>query len=251
MRRFSNLLAAVLCCGMLLIGPQNSRADSPEPLGIAVAANFRSTAVALAKEFEQRTLIPVRISSASTGVLSTQIRNGAPFDLLLAADAARPAGLRDDGYTRGEPRCYALGSLVLLGAPQLNAALADPRLSVAIANPRSAPYGAAALAVLTRPGFAGPEERRVVLGSNVQQAAQFFHSGATDIALLATAVAGERGLAIPRDWHPAIEQHAVVLEGHTDKEGRTGKEAAQDFLDFLGSDAARQVIISRGYEPCS
>jgi len=214
------------------------------PLRVAVAANFRGAALALASRFTQETGIEVTFSSGASGLLAAQILEGAPFDLFLSADEAKAAAVLGRGQERSPPVCYAQGSLALLGAKNLEDALADPDLSIAIANPRSAPYGAAALTVLQRPGFAGPDQRRVVQGANVQQALQFFERGATRLALVARAIAPQGGLPVPQDWHPPIEQFAAVVA----RGERAG--AASAFLTFLTSKASRRFLGERGYGPC-
>jgi molybdate transport system substrate-binding protein len=215
-----------------------------EPLRIAVAANFRAAAEQLGERFGATTGQPVVVSSASTGVLAAQLRNGAPFDLLLAADQARPQMLVDEGVAIAPTRCYALGSLVLLGAESINAALADAGKSIAIANPRSAPYGAAALAVLERQGFADAQTRRVVMGSNVQQAYQFYAAGAADLGLVARSLSPQAGLPIPTDWHPRIEQHVIVSAASTQT------ALADSFIAYLLSPEAEPILQSFGYKSC-
>jgi molybdate transport system substrate-binding protein len=240
LRRALLFLTVALGCA-LVVKPQ---AGAHEPLRVAVAANFRVAAEQLGERFEADTGVSVVVSSASTGVLAAQLRHGAPLDLLLAADQARPQALVDDAIALGPTQCYALGSLVLLGSDSINAALADVNKSIAIANPRSAPYGAAALAVLNRDGFAGPDDRRVVMGSNVQQAFQFYDSGAADLALVARSLSPQSGLPTPRDWHPRIEQHAII-NAATDQ-----LETAQRFMAFILSSSARPILQSFGYESC-
>lgn len=234
------LMLALLCA--LAPGPA-ARAD--EPLRVAVAANFRIAAEQLGERFEADTGIAVVVSSASTGVLAAQLRHGAPFDLLLAADQARPQALVDDAIALGPTQCYALGSLVLLGSDSISAALADVNKSIAIANPRSAPYGAAALAVLARDGFVGPDARRVVMGSNVQQAFQFYDSGAADLALVARSLSPQSGLPIPTEWHPRIEQHAII------NAATSQPASARRFMTFILSSSAQPILQSFGYESCS
>ncbi|MFT7321859.1 MAG: molybdate transport system substrate-binding protein [Congregibacter sp.] len=221
-----------------------SIAQEPASLRLAVAANFRAAAEQLGDHFTTNTGVPVQISSASTGVLVAQMRRGAPFDLLLAADQARPQALVDDGSSPGPAHCYALGSLVLLGADSM-AALANPAKSIAIANPRSAPYGAAAMAILAREDFTSASERRIVRGSNVQQAMQFYSSGGAELALVARSLSPSSGLPIPTDWHSRIEQYAVVNARSQQPEN------AQAFLDYLLSPEAAPVLTSLGYQPCS
>lgn len=241
LKRWSLACLAVLT--LLAQSPAYGK-DAAE-LKIAVAANFRVAAEKVADGFTDSTGIPAVISSASTGVLAAQMRRGAPFDLLLAADRARPQALVDDGSSPGPAQCYALGSLVLLGADSIASALSDPSRSIAIANPRSAPYGAAATAVLARQEFAGASERRVLRGSNVQQALQFYTSGGADLALVARSLSPNSGLTIPLGWHPGIEQYAV-LNAHSQNAQR-----AQAFLDYLTGPDAAPVLASFGYQPCS
>jgi molybdate transport system substrate-binding protein len=213
-------------------------------LHLAVAANFRSAAQQIAAPFEVAHRVTVTISSASTGVLAAQLQAGAPFDLLLAADRARPALLHRRGLAATGPSCYAVGSLVLLGAAEINAALSDPALSIAIANPATAPYGTAALSVLTRDAFAGAGARRVIRGSNVQQALQFFDSGAADLALVARSLRPD-ALPVPSQWHAPIEQYALIPS-------RSAQPAlARAFLDHMDSPGSQQVLAALGYGPCS
>jgi molybdate transport system substrate-binding protein len=239
MQRFAFVVFS-LC--LVLAAPRVSAATV---LRIAVAANFRAAAEALAADFAGDRDLRIAVSSASTGVLAAQLRAGAPFDLLLAADRARPEALARDGFAAGPPQCYARGSLVLLGADALEPALADSRLSIAIANPETAPYGAAAAAVLSRPGFSGAATRRVVRGGNVLQALQYFESGAADIALVARSLRPGEGIAVPEAWHPPIAQYAIVSAAGAQP------ALAQAFLHYLRSPAVAETLLARGYQPCS
>ena len=229
--------------GTLVLGVVDA-SSAPESLRIAVAANFRPAAEAFASQFIRDTGLQVVISSASTGVLATQLRNGAPFDVLLAADESRPRALVEEGLSLDGAHCYARGSLVLLGTDDMTTALGSTEMSIAIANPRSAPYGAAALAVLHREGVAGPQTRRVVMGSNVQQAYQFWSSGATDLALVARSLSPGRGLAVPGDWHAPIDQYAIVSA----KSRQPAR--AQQFLTALVNPGSRKLLTDFGYEVC-
>ncbi|MFT7289245.1 MAG: molybdate transport system substrate-binding protein [Halieaceae bacterium] len=243
-RTLPGALIAVLISTLLvaLMLPTALRADTP--LRVAVAANFRVAAERLGTTFTEKTGTQVLISSASTGVLAAQLRGGAPFDLLLAADRKRPDALAAGGFTLGPARCYTEGTLVLLGASSLEAALANSQLSIAIANPRSAPYGIAARAVLARAGFAGPDQRRVVMGSNVRQAFQFFQSGAADLAMVARSLSPQAGIPIPPEWHPPITQYAII--------GKNSPQAqrSEDFLAYIASEPAQDFLVSLGYGAC-
>ena len=230
---------------LLLLLFQPPGAASAEALRVAVAANFRATAEAMADMYRASGAGEIVISSASTGVLAAQLRAGAPFDLLLAADAERPLALHRDGLAAEEPVCYAVGELVLLGGDDIESTLSAADTALAIANPATAPYGAAAAAVLERPPFSAVSQRRLLRGSNVLQAYQYFASGAVDAALVARSLSPDAGIPIPGDWHPPIEQFALVS-------ARSSRaERAQAFLDFLRGDHAAAMLPARGYQPCS
>jgi len=209
-----------------------------DQLRIAVAANFRPVLERINAGFLQETGREVAISSASTGVLFSQIAHGAPFDIFFAADQESPARLFAAGRG-GEPFCYALGSLVLAGGEL--ARLQDPQQSLAIANPAHAPYGRAALEVLARAAFSAGRERRLVRGSNVAQAYQFWQSGAVDLALVPAALAPPDATPVPMKWHRPLAQHAIAL---------TPGAGVDAYLKWLGSDRVRALITDAGYRPC-
>lgn len=213
-------------------------ASAAEPLRVAVAANFRATLETISARFQAETGHQVRISSASTGVLATQILHGAPFDLFLAADEQAPAALIRAGIGRVS-ECYASGELVLVGGSLQQ--LSDPAMSLSIANPDSAPYGRAALEVLARPEFEPGGPRKLVRGSNVLQAYQFWHSGAVDLALVARSLAPDAKARIPHEWYTPLEQHLLLLRE---------SPAASAYLKWLRSDTVRSLILQAGYRPC-
>jgi molybdate transport system substrate-binding protein len=230
---------------LLLLYPLLAHPVQATTLRVGVAANFRATAEALATEFVAGKSDRIVFSSASTGVLAAQLRSGAPFDLMLAADRERPEALHREGFASGEPRCYAGGTLVLLGATDMHAALSDPLRRLAIANPATAPYGAAAVEVLARDSFASGAGRRLIRGANVLQAYQYFHSGAADLALVARSLSPDAGIRVPQEWHLPIVQYALINARSEQP------ELAREFLNYItGSDAAN-VLSQRGYLPCS
>jgi len=220
---------------LLLLLPLSGWAG--ETVRVAVAANFKHTLAAVSADFERRSGHKVVLSSASTGVLYTQILHGAPFDIFFAADAQTPAKLATPSR---KPRCYARGSLVLAGGSEDLRQLADPSLSLSIANPGTAPYGRAAVEVLERPEFATARGRKLVRGSNVVQAFQFWHSGGVSLALVPRSLAPEAA-PIPLAWHQPLEQHVIVLRD---------KDAVGAYLNWVISDSVRSLINDAGYESC-
>ena len=218
----------------------------------AVAANFTPTAQALAARFEALTGHRLVISSGSSGKLYTQIVNGAPFDLFLSADEDRPRELEAEG--RGLPGTrftYAVGQLLLWSSdPALvdaeGAVLRSDRFRrLAVANPRTAPYGAAAMAVLRRLGLEERLASRLVQGENIAQAYQFVATGNAELGFVALAqvraAPGGSAWEVPRDLYPAVEQQAVLLDRGRDN------PAARGFLDFLRTPEARALIREAGY----
>lgn len=220
---------------------------------VAVAANFAATLHTLAEDFSSATGHRVMVSSGSTGKHYAQIRNGAAFDVFLAADSARPERLEAEGIGIANSRfTYAIGRLVLwvpgqreLGPPEQYLRNADFR-HLAIANPRLAPYGLAAEQALRAWQLWERLQPKVVRGENIAQAFQFVATGNASAGLVALPsllaaghpVAGSYRV-IPPELHQPIDQQALLL--------RRG-EAAEAFLRYLRGGAAAALIRSAGYE---
>lgn len=226
-----------------------------EAARVAVASNFTETARVLATAYQTETGHRVQVSSGSTGMLYAQIRNGAPFDIFLAANDSEPARLAAEGYAAGAPFTYALGRLALWSA---DARLIDGDCAtvlrrndyrrLALANPRLAPYGAAALAVLQRIGLADRVKPRLVMGENVAQAFQFIATGNAEVGFVAyaqiiTLPRARAGSACLVDaaLYPPIRQHALLL-----KRG-AGNKAAEGFVHYLQGERAIRMLIDAGY----
>ena len=187
-------LALAALHGLAGCGVPDEDAGGGARVLVAVAANFSRTHAELSRRFEARTGVRVEVSVGSTGQLYAQIANGAPFDVFLAADRLRPRLLEEaELILPGTRFTYATGRLALFG-PGLDPVrvdgldLTDPRVvNVALANPRSAPYGAAAAAVLDRLGLTPLLTPRLVRGESVSQVLQFVRSGAAELGFVALA----------------------------------------------------------------
>jgi len=248
--RLPRLFVTVL--GVVLAGPA-----AAAPVTVAVASNFSRTAEELGRQYTESTHNEVVFISGASGKLYAQIENGAPFDVLLSADADRPRQLEEKGLAvAGSRFTYAYGRLVLWSAnPSLKGkdcrkALTDIEFKhVAIANPKTAPYGVAAVAVLEKLNL-GPAKLGVLLvqGENIAQTLQFVASGSAQLGFVALsqlrggeAPVGTCEWEVPTSFHEPIEQQAVLLK-------RAGANAAAaGFLDFLRRDASRKVIADQGY----
>lgn len=225
-------------------------------VGVAVAANFTAPMQKIAAVFEQETGHKALLSFGATGALYAQIRNGAPFHVLLAADEATPARLEKEGLgVAGSRFTYATGKLVLWSQDPVlvddrGAVLRSRRFErIAIANPRLAPYGAAAIEAMTRLGVLPDVRSRIVQGDNIAQTYQFVATGNAQLGFVALSqvISGgriARGSAwvVPGDLHAPIRQDAVLLA--------PGKNqpAAAALLAFLKGEKAEALIRSFGYD---
>lgn len=222
----------------------------------AVATNFAEVMDALAPRFRESTGHRLRISSGSTGKLYAQIRNGAPFDLFLAADQRRPALLEVEGAAvAGSRFTYAIGRLTLWSAEKdrirADGAVVLRRQDfrhLAIANPKLAPYGLAAQQALTALDLWKSLQDRIVQGENVGQAFSLVATGNAELGLVALSavlsprhkVTGSRW-DVPVDLYAPIRQDAVLLSRGTDN------AAARAFLAYIKSPAAREIVARFGY----
>jgi molybdate transport system substrate-binding protein len=233
------------------------QALAEDGLTIAVASNFQRTAAAIAAEFSQSTQIPVRISAGSTGRLYAQIVNGAPYDVFLAADSARPKRLEDEGLAAtGSRLTYAVGSLLLWSADTtldegecLEALKSGSYRRLAIANPLTAPYGLAAQEFLQAANLYDAALSRLVYGENIAQALHFVASGNATLGLVSASqinldipVETRCAWEVPRHMHSEIVQQGVVLNASA------SPEAAMKFMAFLQGPRVAAILKGHGYK---
>ncbi len=246
------LLGLILCAA----------ATAQTPLRIAAAADLEPVLPPLLDEFQQATGIHAEATYQASAALTTQIENGAPFDVFLAADVSYPQRLIGEHQAQGpadaaEPLVYAHGTLVLW--TRTDAALPPPSLKLlrspalrrlAIANPDRAPYGRAAVAALTSLKLYDALKPRLVTAGNIAQAAQYVDSGNADAGLISLTSALTPRLksagtyfVIPRNLYPPIQQGAVIV-------ARSQQQAAaKRFLDFLLSHPIQAQLAKSGLSP--
>ena len=245
----------LIMMGIILM---SSVAYSEDSVRIAVASNFLTTLKALSQDFTKETGITVHISNGATGMLYAQIKHGAPYDLFFAADAKRPEMLEKEGFIEpGSRFTYVTGKLVAWSpepekvSPDLSTLQIDnPHLHfVAIANPKTAPYGEAAVAVLTHFGLYEmlKSQHKIALGENIGKTYQYVVSRNAQLGLVAMSYVsnpekpvGGVNFEIDQNLYPTLVQQAVVIKGRQSK-------ATQSFLKFLHSEEARQRIQAYGY----
>jgi molybdate transport system substrate-binding protein len=223
---------------------------------VAVAANFAGPMEKLAAQFQRDTGHKAVVASGATGKFYAQIRNGAPFEVLLSADDETPARLEAEGHAVARSRfTYAVGRLVLWSAKAnyvdaTGAVLKTGDFThLAIANPKTAPYGAAAVAVIDKLGLTARLQPRLVQGENIAQAFQFASTGNAELGFVAQAQVWRdgkftvgSGWIVPATMHAPIRQDAALLT-------RGAKNpAAQALLDYLRTDKAKALIRAYGYE---
>jgi molybdate transport system substrate-binding protein len=253
--RRREIMSPFLLCKAAAVALSLAVAAVPAKAGetlVAVAANFAATADEVGKAFTEATGHTVKYSFGATGQLYTQITQGAPFEVFLAADAVRPELAEMEGYgVPGSRFTYSVGKLVLWSA---DPAAVDAKGEVlksdafdrlAIANPETAPYGAAAVEVLKVLGVYDAVQPKIVQGSSIAQAHQFVATGNAEIGFVALAQiamndSGSHWL-VPDDLYTPIVQDAVLL-----RKGEAN-EAASAYLDFLRGPEAVAIIQRYGY----
>lgn len=220
-----------------------------DQVSVAVAANFTRVAEELAPIFKAETGHDVVYSFGATGQLYTQITQGAPFEVLLAADDERPARAVSEGLgVEGSVFTYAIGALALYST-SLDLADGEAVLrggayeKLAIADPETAPYGRAAVRTLTALDLVEEITPKLVTGENISQTLQFVESGNAELGFVAASqVVGKSGVwLVPVELFEPIRQDAVLL-----KSGEANP-AATAYVEFLRSDKAIAVIEAAGY----
>ena len=223
---------------------------------VAVAANFTAPMKRIALEFEKNTNHKVVLSYGSTGKFYAQIINGAPFDVLLAADNETPEKLEKEGaVVSGTRFTYAIGRLVLWSAKP---GLVDEKGGVltrasfnrlAIAAPKLAPYGAAATEALAKIGLLSQLEVKLVTGDSIGQTFNMVSSGNAELGFVAMSQVFEDGQlksgsawVVPANLHSPLMQDAALLVR------ARSNPAALQLLTFLKSAQARAIMNSFGYE---
>lgn len=226
-----------------------------DEVSVAVAANFTAPIQKIAAEFEKDTGHKVVASFGSTGKFYAQVKGGAPFEVLLAADNETPARLiAENAAVAGSQFTYAIGKLVLWSA---KAGVVDDKGEVlkkgefehlSIANPKLAPYGAAGVEVMKGLGAYDGVLPKIVMAENITQAYQFISTGNAMLGFVALSQVLKDGKIegsfwiVPAQLYTPIRQDAVVLE-----KGRT-KPAALALAKYLKGDKSIAIIKSFGYE---
>jgi molybdate transport system substrate-binding protein len=242
----SIIIAAVHLFAVVPVFAQN--------LKVAVAANLQGVIKVLAKDFKQKTGITIEPIIGSSGNLSAQIKNGAPFDLFLSADMSFPETLFKEGFGQKEPAVYAYGSLIIcstqnIGFENWERVLLTERIKkIAIANPAIAPYGKAAEESLKFKGVRGDIKSKIVTGESIAQVNTYITTGVVDVGFTTRALVkdaeGKTTLywkeIDPKSYTP-IKQGMIII-----KQTKENADALK-FYEYMLSPAAKAILKEYGY----
>ena len=231
-----------------------SLATFAQQLRVAVAANAQFVSQKLKEEFKKQTGMDADLTVSSSGKLTAQIEQGAPFDVFMSADMKYPQELSDKGLTTDKPVIYAYGTLVMWSLQKrnlskgLNTLLSSDINKIAVANPKLAPYGEATIAALTKQNLLEKAEPKMVYGESISQVNQYLLTGAADIAFTAKSVVLDTAMAGKGNWVEVSKSlYNPIAQGVVMIKGSANAEAGKKFYQFLFSKKAKAIFVKYGY----
>ncbi len=253
MRVFNQLAVRVIVFVCLLVAGQTAQAD--EKLTIAAAADLKFALDQIVVLFKStHPAAQIEAIYGSSGNFSTQLRQGAPYDLYFSADIAYPRALKEEGFAASEVQTYGMGRIVLWSltrdASKMTLAdLTDPSIQkIAIANPQHAPYGKRAEEALRASGVWEKVESKLVYGENIAQTAQYVQSGNAQIGIIALSLALSPELAqqggyalIPDKLHQPLEQGFIITKHGADN------TLAHEFAGFITDKQTKAIMTRYGF----
>jgi molybdate transport system substrate-binding protein len=227
-----------------------------QPVRVAVAANAQFVVKKLAEDFKKKSGIAVEVISGSSGKLTAQIKNGAPYAIFLSADMDFAQTVFNDGFALAQPRVYALGSLIVGSTTGVDVKNWKRYITtqapgkIAIANPKLAPYGKAAEQALRKLQLYDKAQSRLVFGESISQVNTYVLKGVVNIGFTTASIVYELPAGSnfkwqkinPADYQP-IKQGAVLLKYAKDKNYINNKR----FFDYLFSASAKSIFRKFGY----
>lgn len=227
-----------------------------QALKVAVAANLQGVIKVLQQDFTRKTDIQIEPIVGSSGNLSSQIKNGAPFSIFLSADMNFPNKLYKAGFTTSKPVVYAFGSLIICSSQNLNFSnwekllQSDQIKKVALANPATAPYGKAAAEVLQRKNLLQKIQPKIVYGESIAQVNIYLTTGVAEIGFTTEALVSDAAnkqklywKRIPAADYQPIEQGMVII-----KQANVNQQQAKKFYQYMQSTAAKTILKKYGYQ---
>lgn len=241
------IISITLCLACLI-------SANAQKVKIAAAANLRYVLESIKKNYEaEHEGVELEITFGSSGTLTQQIANGAPFDLFMAADVDFPKKVKELGFAAGEVKTYIYGKVAMWSlsidvTQGIKTTLLPTVKKIAIADPKKAPYGRNTIATLKNTNLYDAIASRIVWGENISQAAQFAFSGNAEIGFIALSLAlapDMRGKGtyyiLPTTICPPIEQAYVLLKNGADNKW------AKDFMDYIVSPTCDRLWTEFGY----
>ncbi len=227
--------------------------NTSQKITIATAANAQFAINELVDTFTNQTGIECDIIVSSSGKLTAQISEGAPYDLLISADMKYPESLHAKSKTLAPPRIYAYGKLVLWSRRE-NTNLNIQSLQnqdveyVAIANPKTAPYGMAAVETLQKQGVYDEVKNKLVYGESISQVNQFIYLGTADAGFTAMSVVLSPKMKNQGVWTEIeANNHAPIAQGAALINRKDTHAEAIRFYEFLFSQKAKEILQKYGY----
>ncbi|MBQ4822121.1 molybdate ABC transporter substrate-binding protein [Aquimarina sp. MMG016] len=227
--------------------------ESSDHITIATAANMQFAIKELTKTFATQTGIDCDLVISSSGKLTAQIKEGAPYDIFISADMRYPKKVYDSGFSMNPPKIYAYGRLVLWTAQdtiQLSMnTLRDPNINhIAIANPKTAPYGKAAIEVLQQWNIYDTIKDKLVYGESIAQVNQFVMSKSAEVGFTAESVILAPEIKEKGHWMKVGEAgHQPIIQGVVLIDHEDAHPEAIKFYEFLFSAKAKEILEDFGY----
>ncbi|MCG8330536.1 MAG: molybdate ABC transporter substrate-binding protein [Chitinophagales bacterium] len=253
LNRFSSLFVILL---LLSCNNASQKQEASNPsIMIAVAANMQFAMNELIRGFTEETGVKCEMTISSSGKLTAQIKQGAPFDVFVSANMIYPNEIFKSGMAAGPPKVYARGKLVLWTmkeglTPSINTLNSESIQHIALANPKTAPYGVAAIELLKKNQLLEELKHKLVYGESIAQTNQFIIAKSAEMGFTAMSVVVSselkgkgKWIEIESDWYSPIEQGVVVIE-----RDRSSTEKGKQFYDYLSSEKAKEILSNYGYE---
>ncbi|WP_420582815.1 molybdate ABC transporter substrate-binding protein [Reichenbachiella sp.] len=241
----------------LLLGTFSCISTNESKVTIAVAANMQHTMQSLIAEFESSHDIRVETSSSSSGILTTQIKQGAPFDIFLSADMNHPSMLHKEGFASA-PAVYAEGKLIfwtmnkeLILDSGIDILIHPEIKKIAIANAETAPYGFATAEALKSSGLFHQLKSKLIIGESISQVNQYVQTKNVDIGLTSQSVLYSPHLSVHSNWKALSDtlyspiRQGIVLLNHGKENNLSNSE---EFYNFMFSNRAKEILLNYGYQ---
>ncbi len=247
-------LPFILILSLVFFSCESKKEDK---VTIAVANNMQYAMEEIVVAFEKKYTVKVEVSASSSGTLTTQIKQGAPFDVFISANMKYPNTLFEEGFTTANPKVYAYGSLVLWTLDDLDISkgiqslLSDNFKKIAIANPETAPYGIAAVEAMKNAVLYDSLNSKLIWGEGIGQVNQYIKSKSVDAGITSKSVLfsnkiKQKGnhIEIDKKLYKPISQGVVLLKSGKEKNLKNAKL----FYNFMFSDETKSILTKFGYE---